>query len=165
MKRCLLIWFLLMSTVAFTQPSLKLYGYSQTTTPGTIRVDVPEEGGGTTKAPLFFTHYYVFLSMSQSTSIQVKEIWVDGKWRKIGNQETVTTPFFSGGPERKLLVAATKLKVKQLNVGDTLDTIKPSSTLKKLMKNNELIVAYTWKGKKYYLALKKLTVLPKIHAP
>lgn len=165
MKRCLLIWFLFMGTVAFSQPSLRLYGFSQTTTPGIIRVDVPEEGGERTKAPLFFTHYYVFLSMGQSTSIQAKEIWVDGKWRKISSQETIITPYYSDGPERKVLVASTKLKVKQLNVGDTLDTIRPSATLKKLMMNNELIVAYAWKGKKYYVALKKLTVLPKIHAP
>ncbi|HUR66553.1 MAG TPA: hypothetical protein VMZ03_09390 [Chitinophagaceae bacterium] len=154
-----------MSTVALAQPSLKLYGYSQVTTPGTIRVDIPEEGGEKTKAPLFFTNYYIFISTSSSTTIQPKEIWIDGKWRKTANQETVITPFFSAGPERKILVPFTKLKVTRLHTWDTPGTIKPSATLKKLMKNNELIVSYLWKRKTYYATLKKLTVLEKIHAP
>ena len=165
MKRCLLICFLLIDVAAFAQPSLKLYGYSQVTTPGMIRVEEPENGGVKTKAPLFFTNYYIFIASAKSVNIQPLEIWVDGKWRKTGNLETVTTPYYSGGPERKLLVARTKLKVKKLNTGDTLSTLKPSATLRKMMKDNELILSYSWKGKKYYAALKKLTVLEKIHAP
>lgn len=63
-------------------------------------------------------------------------------------------------PEKKQLVGATKLTVHLLNPGDTL--LKPpllTGSLKKLMKENELVLAYVWKGKKYYAALKKLTEL------
>jgi hypothetical protein len=162
MKRCFLIGFLLMGVLAFAQPTLKLYGYSQITTPGTIRVDIPENGGQQTKAPLFFTNYYIFIGTASSITIQPKEIWVEGKWRKVSSLEVVITPFISG-PKKEVLVPSTKLKVRQLNTGDTLSNVKPSAALIKMMKNNELIISYIWKGKKYYAALKKLTVLEKIH--
>jgi hypothetical protein len=51
-------------------------------------------------------------------------------------------------------------KVYEIILGDTLkQAIVPTAKVKKQMNDHELIFAYWWNGKRYFAALKKLTVL------
>lgn len=166
MKGSLLTALLLTSYISFSQPSIKLYGYSQKFVPGMARQnDAPDENGGQPIAqPFVKTNYYIYLSSFPSTVITPIAIWIAGKWDTITSASIVKTPVKTDIPGEKQLVPATKLTVKQISIGDTLH--KPmfsSPTLEKMMKENELIIYYTWKGKKYFAKLKKLVVLETVH--
>jgi transcription antitermination factor NusG len=166
MKRSLLIISFFASQAILAQPAVKLYAFSQMFTPGMVpSEDAPDENGGKrVKGPRTVTNYYIFIAADTSIKIQAREIWIDGKWDTIASLQTVVTPFISEYPRKTTLVPATKNKVQQVNIGEPLKrTVVQTALLKKMMKENEVIVAYIWKGKKYYLSLKKLTVLEIIH--
>ncbi|MGQ0737494.1 MAG: hypothetical protein ACT4OJ_00385 [Bacteroidota bacterium] len=166
MKRCFIISFVLASQLITAQPAVKLYGYSQVFVPGMIpQDDVPDENGGRTiKKPHVVTNYYLFIAASPATIIQPREIWLEGKGFRAISQQLVKTPVMSDYPEKKTLVAATKLKVTQLTLGDSLPSSpKPTQTLRRLTVANQFVLVYSWKGKRYYTVIKKLTVLSPVH--
>lgn len=165
MRVRILLACLAISGMLAAQPVVKLYGYSQEYTPGNIPVNVPDENGNKQPRRSFVTtNYYIYVSVDTKTDIQLQEVWVGGKWDTVISQQVVATPVVVSYPVKKTLVASTKQKVLQLNKGDSVTrVITPSVSLKKMMKGNELIVAYLWKGKKYYAALRKLSVLPVLH--
>lgn len=127
--------------------------------------DAPDENGGQPIAsPRFVTTYYIYTACSPITVISPIAIWIGGKWDTITSASIVKTPVMIEVPENKQLVPATKLAVKQIAIGDSLR--KPmfiSPGLQKMMKENEVLIYYIWKGKKYYLKLKKLVVLDPVH--
>ncbi len=166
MKRCFIISFVLVCQVITAQPAVKVYGYSQVFVPGMIpQDDIPGENGGKSpKKSYVVTNYYLFMAASPAAIIQPREIWLDGKGFKAISQQIVKTPVRSDYPEKKTLVASTKLKVTQLAMGDSLSTSsKPTQTLRKLTAGNQLVIVYSWKGRKYYAVVKKLTVLNPVH--
>jgi len=166
MKRCSIAVLLLISQAVPAQPVVKLYGYSQVFVPGMIpQDDVPDENGGKpVKKSHVVTNYYFFIAASPAAIVQPNEIWLDGKGFKAIRQQVVKTPVTSDSPEKKTLVAATTLKVTQLTLGDSLTSApKPTQTLRRLMAANQFVLVYSWKGKRYYTAIKKLTVLSPVH--
>lgn len=164
MKKCLLICFVLATEILAAQPVLKLYGYSQEVIPGNIPVVPDENGGIKPKRAVVNTQYYIYVQADSAVQVQLVEVWLAGQWDTVSSQSVVATPVIVSYPEKKTLVPVTRKKVLQLNPGDILTGVmKPSAALQKLMKANALVVAYLWKGKKYYAALKKLVVLPVMH--
>lgn len=165
MKTIIIISSLIISQAAFAQLNVKLYGYSQEVTPGMVpQRDIPDEnnGGRVLKTPAVTTFYYVYTRTS--VLIQPDEIWIGGKWHVATTKLVKATPVVTEYPAKKTLVPFTKLKVQLIERGDTLtNTAFITPALKKMMTANELIISYTWKGKKNYAALKKLTVLETIH--
>ena len=166
MKRCLIIPFLLVYQSITAQPAVKLFGYSQVFVPGMIpQEDISGENGGRSPEKSYVvTNYYLFIAASRTAILQPREIWLDGKGFKAIPQQQVKTPVKLEYPEKKTLVAATTLRVTQLALGDSLSaSMKPVQTLRKLTTGNQLVVVYSWKGKRYYAVLKKLTVLKPVH--
>ena len=165
MKTIIIITSLIISQAVFAQPNVKLYGYSQEITPGMVpQRGIPDEsnGGRVIKTPAVTTYYYVYTRAS--VFIQPDEIWIGGKWHIATSKLIKEMPVVTESPVKKTLVPFTKLKVLQVEQGDTLTSIPfITPVLKKMMTTNELIVSYTWKGKKNYAALKKLSVLETIH--
>jgi hypothetical protein len=167
MKRCFIISFVLASQVITAQPAVKLYGYSQVFVPGMVpQHDIPGEGGGNApKKTYVVTNYYLFMAANPTAIIWPQEIWIDGKGFKVTGPQVVKTPVIVEFPEKKTLVAATKLKVMQLALGDSLPASpKPTLTLRKLLAGNQLVIVYSWKGKRHYAVIKKLAVLSPVHA-
>lgn len=166
MKGSLLLAALLSAIFANAQPAVKIYGYSQEFVPGMIRQDdIPDENTGEkVKYPRTRIMYHIYISTSASVTILPAQIWIGGKWDTISSNQIVTTPVTAEYPEKKILVPATKHTVRQLSIGDTLrKPVTLTASLKKMMKQNEVIIAYKWKGKKYFAVLKKLTVLAAVH--
>jgi len=156
---------ILISLAGAAQPSVKLYGYSQVSTPGMVpQRDIPNENGGTVKTRIYDSIISFFIYTRASVAIRPSQVYLNGKWQSATSLAISSTPVKSEQPVKKTLVPSTKLKVLQLLPGDLVSNMTISSSLKKMMAVNELIVAYTWKGKKYYVPLKKITVLQPIHA-
>jgi len=165
MKTIVLITALIISQAGFTQPKVKLYGYSREFIPGMVpQRDVPDENGGQSiKRPPVTVQYYVFTS--SLAVIQPKEIWLAGHWYDVAGSELQSTPVLSDDAEKKQLVPSTNLKVMRIDRGDTINSnLKITPVLKKMIAANELVISYLWNGKKYYTALKKLFVLAPFHA-
>jgi hypothetical protein len=166
MKRSLLFAGIITCQLMAAQPPLKIYGYSQVFTPGMVpSEDAVDEGSGRKiEMPRFIVNYFIFIAADSGKKILPSEIWIGGKWDTVSGQTRVNTPFISEYPEKRTLVPATKLKVQQLVIGDTLRRqVKRSVTIQKMMKENQLIIVYWWNGKKYYARLKKIVELPPVH--
>lgn len=156
----------LFSLLAAAQPRLKVYGYSQVFTPGMIPAEDARDDNGEKKIkmPRFITNYFIFIETDSSIKIEPYEIWIGNKWDTVAGLSVVARPVMSEYPEKKELVPIGKGRVIQLSVGDTLRRgVSRSVAVKTMMKENELIIGYRWKGKKYYARLKKLVELPPVH--
>lgn len=167
MKWTLAILLTLLLQPVFSQPVIKLYGYSQETFYGMVpQRDIPSENGETRpKKPNSTINYYLYVAVNASTKITPLKIFIKDQWYEARNSKQVKTPVFIEMPFKKTLVAATKMKVLQFQKADSATVSKPSSTLKKMMKQSELILSYSWKGRIYYTTLKKITILEPVHAP
>lgn len=166
MKGVLLIPILLVGAFSCAQPSVKLFGYSQKFVPGMVpQEDLPDENGGQpVKRPRVITNYYIYTATATSVTIVPTAIWIGGKWDTITSQQVIKSPVFTEVPEKKQLVPLTSRVVKQLNIGDTLQSpLAGIGKLKKMMSENEVIISYTWKGKRYFIPLKKLSALEPVH--
>jgi hypothetical protein len=167
MKSSLAIFFTLLVHPVFSQPVIKLYGYSQEIYYGIVpQRDIPSEDGEVTPKRANSTiNFYLYVAVNASTKITPLKIFIKDQWYEASNSKQVKTPVTIEMPSRKTLVAGTKMKVLQFQKADSVTVSKPSSSLKKMMKGSEMILCYSWKGRVYYAALKKITILEPVHAP
>lgn len=150
------------SLLACAQPKVVLYGYSQKFIPGAHPADeIAVEGGEQKiKPPRVITNYIIYMQADSALDIIPASIWVGNKWDTVVGKNLIHTPLMVEYPQKRTLVPATKQKVYEIVMGDTLKVLPSlSSKLSKQMKENELIVGYWLKGKKYYATLKKLVEL------
>lgn len=167
MKNFLLISAFLSGGPLAAQPVIKLYAYSQVFTPGIVpqRDIVSENGSPEPNKPLAIIQYSIYASLTPAASVQFNKVWIKGQWYKIRTTADVTTPVITDQPVVKTLVPATTQKVVQVQQGDSLLSPQKSfAALRKMMNQSELIVAYIWKSKTYYIPVKKITELEPMHA-
>ncbi len=148
--------------IACAQPKIIIHAYSQQFTPGTIptRDVVGENADDFIKHPAVITNYLIYVEVDTAMQITPSAVWVGGKWDTVAAKNIIKTPFITEYPSKKTLVPATSKKVYEIILGDTLkQAIVPTAKVKKQMIDHELIFAYWWNGKRYFAALKKLTVL------
>jgi hypothetical protein len=158
---------MILSISAIGQPPVKIFAYSQITTPGTIPKGATDENGNriNTKkeSPV---NYYIFASYNSSAKIRFNEIWIKGKFYRTQMKNIDSTPVVNinetipGKPVKVELVPAVKGKVISIVPGKT----KKSSLIKtawfiNMTKRAELIVSYTYQGKKYFIRVKKIKML------
>jgi hypothetical protein len=164
------LWFLFLIIVSFSaigQPSVKIYAYSQVITPGTIPKGVTDENGkpvNTQKKAA--VNYYIFAAYKSPAKIDFDEIWINGKFYKTRTENIDSTPVVNinenipGNPVKEVLVPATNLKVTSIIPVKTMnDAIIRTSWFRNMTKHVELIVIYTYHGKKYFIGIKKIKVL------
>lgn len=148
--------------IACAQPKIIIHAYSQQFTPGTIptRDVVGENADDFIKHPTVITNYLIYVEVDTAMQITPSAVWVGGKWDTVAAKNIIKTPFITEYPSKKTLVPATSKQVYEIILGDTLkQAIVPTAKVKKQMIDHELIFAYWWNGKRYFAALKKLTVL------
>lgn len=168
MKSFLTLSLLLFSTLLRAQLPIRVYAYQQEITPGMVRQrDIPgENGDGTQPAdPLVNTHYYIYAVTRPRDSVQFTAIWIRGQWYAVAGRTLSTTPVKQEVPVKKTLVPLQKGETWQLHKGDSLPPALFPSHLYALKKKNELIIAYTYKGRNGYIPVKKISLLEKLHAP
>lgn len=135
-----------------TKPLKKLYAYSQTTLPGKK-----------TNFPVKVKEIHrLFITVAPKEKIEVTGVWVKNNYygcnaKIIAAKHVVNenTNF-----EKKILVPKTSNKIIELLLTKQVDSApRPGSALGNLLQANEVVFVYTWKGKEYFSALKKITVL------
>lgn len=160
MKEKLLVASLLAGFYSLAQPPIQLYGYSQLSTPGMVTdKKAANKTGKSWDAAL---DYFFYLSHDRSLQIRPAEIWIKGKRFAVTESKAVPSPVYS--PGNQLLIAKSSSKVVELKHDSPLPALpSPPVWLKKMISQNELVLAYKWKGKKYYKALKTIRELDTVY--
>jgi hypothetical protein len=149
------VLFLFISAASLAQPALKIYGYSQSHVAGMV----PEGTHGTGATD----KYYVYLQHKVSDKVTTEAIWIKGK-KTVFSEQTVTAPVvhinrnLPQKPVKTTFVPGNGYKTIAFNLKSAV-AATPSTVLKKLISENELVIQYNWKGRRYYKTLKKLTVI------
>lgn len=137
---------------AQTKPLKKLYAYSQETLPGK-RSNHPV----TPKIS-----YRLFVTVNPKQKIIVTGVWLKNNYYSCTTKNIPSKQVIHENTnyEKKILVAKTSYTVIELLLLKQINPApRPGSELGALLQLNEVVVAYSWKGKEYFSALKKITVL------
>jgi len=147
-----------------SQPSIKIFGFEQENSRGTIATDVKDENGNRQKKAVAQKNYFIYLSFKQKYSITPLQVFINGNAFSTRTVVVETTPveYHNNNIPSKLekitLVPKTNDKVIELKIVDSIQ-VKKTSALQKLTNKNEVVVSYTWKQKKYFVILQKLKKL------
>jgi hypothetical protein len=170
MKKITFLIFVLTSLSAISQPSIKIFAYSQAVSPGIVPKGVTDENGKTiTTKKEIAVNYYIFASYNKSIKINIEEIWIKGNFFNPVVKNIDSTPVLNinetipGNPVKVIMVPATTQKVISLKPGELIKNhIIQASSFRNLAKHAELIISYVYKGKKYFIGVKKIKVLEPI---
>jgi hypothetical protein len=163
MKKLYLVFFSFLTVTAFAQPAVRIYAYSQETTPGIIPVD---ENGRPIRSKEPLVDYYLFAAYSPAYNIRFDGIKGQGysvQTSKAGKTPiTVTNNDISSNPVTTVLVPATKLTVISLQPISPSGNEVKANWFREMLRKNELIISYFYKGKKYFIPFKKIKSLPPV---
>jgi hypothetical protein len=168
MKKIYLIPLLFISGFAFAQPAIKTYAYSQLSYPGTIPVGTDESGKSVEMKELP-VNYYIFATHLPSARVNFGSVWIKGKYYQTQVEKVKETPVIStnydvpSNPEKTVLVPATRHQVMSITpVGNPGDSVIRAAWFRHMVKNYELIISYYYKGKRYFIPVKKIKILPPV---
>lgn len=166
-KYLLLTWLIVSGSLVHSQPSIKVFGFEQESSPGTVAANVKDENGNPIKRVATQKNYFIYLSFSQKYRITPHEVFLNGEVFPVEGSAIETTPIkdvnnnIPNKPEQITLVPKTTNKVIKLKIASPAQ-VEKTSKLQKLTKKNDLVVSYTWKKKNYFAVLKKLKKLDPI---
>ena len=170
MKRHLLFFSLIIiASGIHSQPSIKVFGFEQESSTGTVAANVKDENGNPIKKAATQKNYFIYLAFKQKYSIAPQQVFINGKAFPAKASLVDTTPVehinnnIPGNPEKTTLVPKTSHKVIELKIVDSIQ-VKKTPAIQKLTNKNDVVISYTWKKKKYFAVLKKLKKLdPVLH--
>lgn len=137
---------------AQTRPLKKIYAYSQASLPGK-KSDYPVKVNET---------YRLFITVAPKEAIAVTGIWLKNNYYSCTTKNIASKQVVHGNTnyEKKILVAKTSNTVLEILLMKKMDPApRPGTALGLLLKSNEVVLVYIWKGKQYFSALKKIIVL------
>jgi len=165
MKKYLLFFSLLfIGSGIYSQPGIKVFGFEQEISPGTVAVDVKDENGNPIKKAANKKNYFIYLSLKQKYNVTPLQVLIHGEAFSVEADMAEITPIehfnnnIPGQPEKTTLVPATTNKVIELKMIGPLQ-VKKTLALQKLTKKNDVVISYSWKKKVYYAVLKRLKKL------
>ena len=167
MKKYLLplAFFSLITVSVFAQPPIKIYAYSQATTPGTIPVD---ENGNPVRFKADRLNYFFYAVYSSSYKLKFDGIWIKGKGFSVQTSRVNSTPVtvtnndIPAEPVTTVLVPATNKWVMSIQpISESGITVK-AAWFRDMLKKNELVISYYYNGRKYFIPVKKIKVLPPV---
>lgn len=158
MQKGLFLISLLIGSYISGQPVIKLYGFSQPASPGTVKARNPTDPS---KKDWHTRLNYTFYLESKET-IKPVEVWVNQQRFAISATQQLYSPVKHPAKD-SIIVPFSNKKLWEFTKTNTLPALSNTSIkLKKLIRENELVVGYIWKGKKYYVSLKKIRGLPMV---
>jgi hypothetical protein len=165
MKKYLLFFSLIIiGSGIHSQPSVKVFGFEQESSPGTVAANVKDENGNPIRKAATQKHYFIYLTVKQKHRLIPRQVFISGEAFSVETSMIEQTPIrhvnnnIPGGPEQTTLVPKTNNKVIELKIADPLQ-VERTSKLQKLIRKNDVVVSYTWKNKGYFAVLKKLKKL------
>jgi len=150
----------------FSQPGVKIFAYEQDNLPGTRPAGVVDENGKPIKKAAPKKNYFIYLSFKQKNSIKPVQIFIKGQSYEVGSFSVRSAPveyvdnMIPNNGEKTVLVPSTDDKVLEVPVAEPSPGQKKTSTIQNLTAKNDVVVAYVWSNKKYYVTLKQLKKLP-----
>lgn len=148
--------------------SVKIYAYSQVTTPGTVPVDIDEKGNPIERKIEPRPNYHIYVVCLPA--IKVTTLYIKGVQYSLQQEKVLQNPVIEDRPDmpekgaHKILVPKTsRLVYKITPVIESKDKQQPSKTIQ-LAAKNEVVLVYNLNGKKYYSTAKKIIVLEPIAA-
>jgi len=169
MKKILFFVSLLVAFTAAGQPAIKIFAYSQETSPGNIPNNVTDESGKAVVTKKGVSkNYYFFAAYPPSVKVSFCEAWIGGRYYKLQATPVDSTPVvminynIPDQPVKEVLVPASKLRVRSLSpLGSPSGKIIRANWFRKMLSQSELIISYIYKEKKYFIPVKKIkTLLP-----
>jgi len=155
------------SSIKAQVPALKIYAYSQATNGGMKPSEIAGENGEKINVGVRpGVNYLLYFSYSGSASVTITGVWINQKAYNVKPEWIKNTPIeiaennADENSKKITLVPGTKNKVLQLTLKSAIE--KPgilTGSKKKAVSESELVVSYTVNGKKYFKAVKKITVL------
>jgi len=149
----------------FSQPPIKVFAFEQENLPGAKPAGIKDENGNLIKKAAAKKNYFIFLSFKNTYSVSPVQIFIRDKSFNIQTTITRTTPVeytnnnIPNKPEKITLVPQTSNKVLELKVNELPVQDKKTEAVQKLADKNDVVIAYLWKKKKYFITVKKLKKL------
>lgn len=149
-----------------SSPVKKLHAYKQANLPG-ILPRLPGDENNKQRSERKETYnYYLYIEVAKKENISVSAVYISGKKVKIKTDTIIMLPVAklinteATIPDTVTLVKATKNRVVMITpYGEITSTAAINAFHKKLIRENELVVFYRWKGKTYFNLVKKMTTL------
>ena len=149
----------------FSQPTVKVFAYEQDNLPGTRPAGVVDENGKPIKKAAPKKNYLIYLTLKQKYSIKPVQIFIRGQAYEVGTTSVRKSPveyidtMVPKNPDKTVLVPATDNKVLEVSVAEPSLGQKKTSTIQNLTAKNDVVVAYMWNNKKYFVTLKQIKKL------
>ncbi|HEX8331252.1 MAG TPA: hypothetical protein VF622_01450 [Segetibacter sp.] len=148
---------------------IKTYGYSRTILSGVAPTEEIEIGGKVVKSdePRNNKEYYIYLTTCYTTSVTIISVWINGnnysaKAVKAKAPVIINNTTHPTKGMKETLVSKTSSPVWELRLAPDNTMLKPTTTMKKLMGTNALVITGIVKGKKFTSVLKNLKELQPI---
>lgn len=148
-------------------PVKKIHAYKQASIPGILPVLADETGNKQREERKQTYNYWFYIELLKNDSINIDGLWIAGLRCELKTETVTTLPvkkiIYTGSMVNDTITMAPATQNKVLLVypsGVSKDTVITSRYLKKLTATFELVIAYTWKKKKYYAGIKKVKELP-----
>ena len=170
-KKLLFFSFTLLIAAVAThgQPAIKIFAYEQQSLPGTVPVGIKDENGNPIKKAAAKTNYFIFLSFKKNCIVTPVQVLIKGFSFSIDSLTDVkkipveyTNHTIPNDSHKTILVPKTSNRVIKINLAEPGQPVESNNHIKSLAKTNDLVIIYTWNKKKYYTAVKKMTVLEPI---
>lgn len=148
--------FILNSVNAQTAPVKKIYAYKQASLGG--KKPSEHETAVSKKE-----QYRLFIAYTGKGPLIIEGVWIEQEYYRVRMMPATRTPVLQGqqeGNERVTLVPKTSDTVRELQVLEKVEPApRPGSQLGNLLKTNDFVVAYRWKGKQFYATSKTIKAL------
>lgn len=145
----------------------KVHAYKQASLPGIYPVIVDTKGNEIQPEYKPSYNYWFYLEIPKSEKIIIADIWIEGKRFSVKSEPITKTPYkkviHTGAipPDTVVIVPKTPNRVIFFYPSGSLkDSMGGSRYLAGLVRDNELVIGYFRKGKKYFKAVRMITSLP-----
>lgn len=160
---------LFLNGVANAKPPVKkVYAYKQAVIPGIVPRFEENEIKFPGKERKENFNYWFYLELRKSKKIAVTGLWINGKELELKAESVNSMPvkkiIYSGASNNDTIIMMpfTRNKVMFVFPSATSENKSTSQTEKSaaLIKTNELVIRYEYKGKIYFASVAKIKVLP-----
>ena len=166
MKKNLLFFVLFIAGIsASAQPAIKVFAFEQQNLPGTIPAGIKDENGNPIKKAATKKNYFIFLSFKKNCVITPVQVFLKGIPFSVQVTDNKKTPVeytnntIPNHPDKTILVPKTNNRVIKIDPIEAQGSENKDPHVEKLTKSNDLVIAYMWKKKKYFVTLKKMKQL------
>jgi hypothetical protein len=141
----------------------KVHAYKQASLPGIVR-------DNDQRVETF--NYWFYIEVSKPEKIRITGLWIAGKQFESKTETITSLPVkkivITGASDNDTIIMAPATRNVVLLVypsGEKKDPVIATKYLSGLISSSELVIAYIWKGKKYYATVKKIkTLAPDAHS-